>query len=74
MFTIYIKYIKESNISKNHQILDLERIDQCSTCQGYNDKTQFSLCLEAKLTALYLYKKFAIFTKNKKFIFSLTFS
>lgn len=34
--------------------------DQCSTCQGYNGKTQFSLCLEAKLTALY--------TKNLQFL------
>lgn len=37
---------------------------QCSTHQGYNDETQFSLSLEAKLTDLSLYKKFVIFAKS----------
>ena len=38
--------------------------DQCSTHQGYNDETQFSLSLEAKLTDLSLCKKFVIFSKS----------
>lgn len=45
-------------------IYDYLYSDQCSTPQGYNDETQFSLSLEAKLTDLSLYKKFVIFAKS----------